>query len=187
MSTLCTSFKWFIQNTSTAISASKLQHVHSLSLSFSFSLSLSHAHTLTHTHINLFAFLAGRSWLQTAEKRTANSTVFVALTTWSRPSVQPAGMPFCNPPYLSLLVYNSRSSLHRRPIESRVIHALGKTWHPEVCDLDSDASLSPWFMISWYVLPFCSILCAPIVRSRLRDVDTMRRREKLTVRETIKR
>ena len=43
-------------------------------------------------------------------------------------------------------------SLYRRPIESRVIHALGKTWHPEVCDPIRDIKFNSPLSNVQYVL-----------------------------------
>lgn len=88
-----------------------------------------HLSSVAHDHVHV-----GRVWLPSAERRMESFTVFVALTTWSHPSVLLAGMR-ANWCYSADVDGNCCLLLTRRPIEGRIIHAVGKTWHPEVGDV----------------------------------------------------
>ncbi len=74
-------------------------------------------------------------------------------------------------------------SVLRRPIESRIIHALGKTWHPEV--ISKLVCCQGYVHVCVYIcvcVCVCSTLCVLTVRSHLRDADILKRKDRPTVR-----
>ncbi len=58
-------------------------------------------------------------------------TAFVAMTVWSRPFAQLVGESIN---HLFFVTSQLLFLFYSRPIEGRIIHALGKTWHPEVSE-----------------------------------------------------